>query len=304
MTEYVTAQIRTVLKSFQNTATKSLQGPGFSLVHNSHKKEILTPEPNEEQIHQPPPPPELPQPVLSTADTDHGILYETTLEGNPIACFLIGGEMRLCVPQILNTTLTRFHLDQIYQYLDDLQISCSVCTPEQLNEFKAASIIPENTTFTGLITRTNAERLCSALLHHSDTRRVMKGAVSFKVFHKCFGKCEGKCTPDLYSPKEPSCIECLVCHGMFSPQKFVCHAHYNREKKTCHWGFDSSNWRAYLQVAKDEENGEEFSKLLDELYEVDKQKTFNCFAATMRDGCNLKRKVSSYNALHTLYIIL
>jgi hypothetical protein len=29
----------------------------------------------------------------------------------------------------------------------------------------------------------------------------------------------------------------------------VCHSHRDTaENRTCHWGFDSANWRAYLQV--------------------------------------------------------
>lgn len=276
-TEFVTPQLRTVLKEYQDSAPKSLQGPGLSLVHP--KKELLSPDDKANEvvpliIPQAPPPPEISQPVLSAADTGRGILYETLVEGKPIGCFLLGGEMRLCLPQFLNNVLTDFTLDQINRIFDELRIFCSQCTPEQLNEFKAAKILPEDVKASGLITRTNAERLCSAMLHRPE-RRAHKGghaalaqtmgAISFKVYHRCFGKCEGICTPDMYGFKDPACIECVECRGLFSPQKFVCHVHRRQENRTCHWGFDSANWRAYLHVAEDEENRDKYTKMLDDL---------------------------------------
>lgn len=291
MTEFVTPQLRTVLKTYQDSATKSLQGPGLSLVHHL-KQELLSPDLSDDSVIAPPLPlpPEISQPILSAADTGRGVLYETVLEGKPIGCFLLGGEMRLCIPQILNNVLTDFTLDEIHRIFDEQRIFCSQCTPDQLNEFKAAKILPEDVNASGLITRTNAERLCSALLHRSDRRRHVKGALTFKVYHKCFGKCEGICTPDLYSYKEPACIECIECRGMFSPQKFVCHVH-KQENSTLHWGFDSTNWRAYLHVSVTEENREKYTNILDTLKERQHQDSISIMNA-QRDVYNLKRKVS------------
>lgn len=290
MTEFVTPHLRTVLKTYQDSATKSLQGPGLSLVHPI-KKELYSPDLNDDGIIAPPPlPPEISQPILSVADTGRGVLYETILEGKPIGCFLLGGEMRLCFPQVLNNVLTDFTLDEINRSFDELRIFCSQCTPEQLNEFKAAKILPDDVKAAGLITRTNAERLCSALLHRSDRRRIAKVGTSFKVYHRCFGKCEGICMPELYSYKEPACIECVECRGMFAPQKFVCHAHQLQEISTLHWGFDSNNWRAYLHVSLDEENREKYTKIMDDLrdrLQADALMMLN----GERDGSNLKRKV-------------
>lgn len=293
MTEFVTPHLRTVLKTYQDSATKSLQGPGLSLVHPL--KTLCSPDLTDETSIIPPPPlpPEISQPILSAADTGRGILYETVLEGKPIGCFLLGGEMRLCIPQVLNNVLTDFTLDEINRSFDELRIFCSQCTPEQLNEFKAAKILPEDVKSAGLITRTNAERLCSALLHRSDRRRITKGETgrSFRVYHRCFGKCEGICMPDLYSYKEPACIECLECRGLFAPQKFVCHAHQLQEISTLHWGFDSNNWRAYLHVSLDEENREKFTKMLDDLHDRVQQDTI-MMIQVQRDNSTLKRKVS------------
>jgi SKI/SNO/DAC family/c-SKI Smad4 binding domain len=294
MTEFVPPTIRTVLKTYQDSAVKSLQGPGLSLVH-PHKRELDSPD-----LSEPPhiahlPPPELPQPILSAPDPEHGSLQETTLEGKRIGCYMMGGEMRLCFPQILNNILTDFKIDQIYRVFDELHIFCSQCTPEQLNEFKTAKILPDDTKASGLITRTNAERLCSALLHRPDTSaRTPKGALSFRVYHRCFGKCEGVCSPEMYSFKEPACIECTECRGMFSPQMFVCHAHRPQENQTCHWGFDSGNWRAYLHVALDEKNREDFTKILDNLKEREIQDAA-LYLLNQRDLCHLKRKVGKLN---------
>lgn len=290
MTEFVTPHLRSVLKTYQDSATKSLQGPGSSLVVATYpiamKKELHSPDLSDETIIAPPPP-EISQPILSAADTGRGVLYETILEGKPIGCFLLGGEMRLCFPQVLNNVLMDFGVDQINRIFDDLRIFCSQCTLEQLNQFKAAKILPEDVNSSGLITRTNAERLCSALLHRPEHPRVAKDAITFKVVHRCFGKCEGICTPDLYSFKEPACVRCIECSGMFSPQKFVCHVHQRQENSTLHWGFDSNNWRAYLHVADDEEDREKYSAYLDELSSRESAALSNL----QRDISNLKRKV-------------
>ncbi|KAH8327913.1 hypothetical protein KR067_001511 [Drosophila pandora] len=322
MTEYVT--INTVLKKFQTSATKSLQGPGHALnaagvldiapngrtdpgspglsLSNGKclppspvvaliKKEILSsPEPQDlhhecssrgtppqPQIYSPATPPrELSQPILSVADAGCGELYETKLEGKTIGCFSVGGEMRLCLPQFLNNVLNDFSLEQINRSFDDLGIYCSQCTPAQLVEFKTAKILPSDVKASGLITRTDAERLCAALLHRSERNSsyvpiesLAKGALSFRVYHKCFGKCEGICTPDMYSFQKPTCIKCLECDGWFSPQKFVGHVDRPFEKQTCHWGFDSRNWHDYLHVGLDVENREKYQIILDQLKEVE-----------------------------------
>lgn len=294
MNEFVTPHLRSVLKTYQDSATKSLQGPGSSMVvhPSAMKQEIPSPDLRDDAIiPQPLQPPEISQPVLSAADTGRSILYETTLEGKPIGCFLLGGEMRLCFPQVLNNVLMDFGLDQINRTFDELRIFCSQCSPEQLNQFKAAKILPEDVNTSGLITRTNAERLCSALLHHAERPRIAKNAISFRVIHRCFGKCDGICTPELYSFKDQTCIRCIECNGMFSPQRFVCHVHQNQENSTLHWGFDSNNWRHYLQVAEDEEDRENYSTYLDKLREREQQDMMIALSM-QRDNIHQKRKVS------------
>ncbi|GLG94385.1 Transforming protein Ski [Gryllus bimaculatus] len=213
----------------------------------------------------PPPFPLQQLPILSAPDQSRSERTETPLEGESIACFVVGGEKRLCLPQVLTSVLRDFSLAQINQVCDELQIYCSRCTAEQLETLKATEILPPTAPSCGLITKTDAERLCSALLHRpsAPVRTPSKGALSFKVYHECFGKCKGICTPELYTDQHAHCIQCVECHGMFSPQRFVCHAHRALENRTCHWGFDSANWRAYLLIARDQAEHEKLAKVLD-----------------------------------------
>ncbi|XP_055601414.1 uncharacterized protein LOC129750189 [Uranotaenia lowii] len=271
MTEYVPPQLITVLKTYQDNAPKGLHGPGLSLVHpgkSGQRPESPDHDSDEGLIVQPitGPLPMPAHPIMTTPDPDCGVVQLTMLEGKKIGCFLLGGEMRLCLPQIFNNILMDFSVEQINRSIQELMIYLYNCTDQQLQEFKRANIIPDTAKTCGLITRTNAERLCSYMLHQADGTRSRKGATSFRVYHRCFGKCEGIFTFELYSYKEPACIECCECQGMFSPQKFVCHQHDRQENRTCHWGFNSSNWRAYIHVALDEENREAYAKLLEDIW--------------------------------------
>ena len=196
-------------------------------------------------------------PVFSARDRGQANLSETRLASRNIACFEVGGEKRCCLPQILNSVLDQISLQAIHAACDELQIYCSTCTPEQLDVLKLANIIPNTASQCGLITKSDAERLCSRLLESNPPLASMMGfhatasPFSFRVQHECFGKCRGIVLPEAYTSANARCIECLECEGLFCPSKFVCHSHRNRENRTCHWGFDSANWRAYLHLADD-----------------------------------------------------
>lgn len=232
-------------------------------------------------------------PILTASDQSCSERCETLLENERISCFVVGGERRLCLPQILNTVLQDFSLQQINQVCDELQIYCSRCTHDQLDELKLSGILPRNAPSCGLITQTDAERLVSALLlrteirelslqslqdrdyhrlqhHHHyhnhyqdrvDDKECVKkvdidesdeSIARFKVYHECFGKCKGIFDADLFDSEDSPCIECLECGCQFSPQRFVRHAHRPLENRTCHWGFDSTNWRSYLLLSRDQ----------------------------------------------------
>ncbi|KAK5641794.1 hypothetical protein RI129_010341 [Pyrocoelia pectoralis] len=284
----VTPHLKSVLKNYQHSATKSLQGPGLSLVATKSE----SPDLKEEEFIQPAPLPIQQLPILTTADTSCSERTETALESETISCFVVGGEKRLCLPQVLNSVLRDFSLMQINQECDQLQIYCSRCTPEQLNVLKNQGILPSSAPSCGLITKTDAERLCSALLHCQvyPSLRPPKGTLSFTVYHECFGKCRGICVPDLYTGKDARCIECIDCSGAFTPQQFVCHVHRDLENRTVHWGFDSSNWRSYLHICKDQIDHERLTKYLDVIKDQYDGKV--PFASPIVDSnvTNMKRK--------------
>ncbi|CAG4942663.1 unnamed protein product [Parnassius apollo] len=243
--DVVTPHISSVLKTYQASAPRSLQGPGRG-------RAAPPPAP-------PPPPPAAPvaPPILLTPDPVLGERGETLLEGEPISCFSVGGERRLCLPQILTSVLTDFSLEQINRVCDELQIYCSRCTPEQLHELKSTGVLPRSAPSCGLITQTDAERLCAALLHAPAAARPHK-LPGFRVYHECFGGARGVCAPEI------GLVQCTECRALYGPRRFVCHTHAT-EHRTCHWGFDSSRWRRFLLVADEESEQEKCAALLDDL---------------------------------------
>uniref|UniRef100_A0ABM0GXC2 Ski oncogene-like n=1 Tax=Saccoglossus kowalevskii TaxID=10224 RepID=A0ABM0GXC2_SACKO len=270
--------LKKVLKNYQTVAMSTLQGPSglparwidqaviptspddesYNKGQGLEMKKTTVEKYLEEAIFHPPPFPIQQIPVLTPLDQSRSERSETILEGETISCFIVGGEKRLCLPQILNSVLRDFSLQQINSVCDDLHIYCSRCNPEQLEVLKIMSILPFSAPSCGLITKTDSERLCNALLHTvaADDKIVDKPTTSensYKVHHECFGKCKGIFTPELYTSSHAKCIICVDCQGMFTPQRFVCHAHKSLENRTCHWGFDSANWRSYLLLAKDQD---------------------------------------------------
>lgn len=225
-------------------------------------------------IHQPPPPPFPIQqmPVFTPLDRNTSEKSTTILEGERISCFEVGGERRLCLPQILNSVLREFSLQQINAMCDELHIYCSRCNPEQLEVLKLTGILPYSAPSCGLITKTDAERLCNALrskcrmLTKSDSEKPSYPMEnSFKVYHECFGKCKGLFTPELYVNADAACIACFECDELFCPQKFVMHSHHDKENRTCHWGFDSGNWRNYLHLSKEIVHEKKWQEMLDKV---------------------------------------
>ena len=261
----VSPQIQRVLKSFQTSANRTLQGPGCGVVLLPHGIQQMAKLSSEEyrktfdvkskeleNLYRRPLALAVQQmPVFAPADSSRSEKTDTLLEGEKIACFVVGGEKRLCLPQILNTVLRDYELAEINAVCDDLHIFCSRCQPEQLDILKVSGILPPSAPSCGLITKTDAERLCNALVRVStENNPTHPSPNSFKVYHECFGKCKGNFNPDVYTSSESNCIQCTDCGKWLSPAKFVCHSHKALENRTCHWGFDSANWRHYLLLAK------------------------------------------------------
>ena len=111
----------------------------------------------------PPPFPIQQPPLLISPDQSTCERSETVIEGERIACFTVGGEKRLCFPQILNIVLENFKIEEINSVMKELQIYCSTCTPEQMEVLKRFEDIPLTAPSCGLITKTDAHRLCSTI---------------------------------------------------------------------------------------------------------------------------------------------
>ncbi|MFT7808233.1 ski-like protein [Arapaima gigas] len=220
-------------------------------------------------------------PLLVPCDSSTELTY-SLLEGESISCFVVGGEKRLCLPQVLNSVLRDFSLQQINAVCDELYVYCSRCDAEQLHILKVLGILPFNAPSCGLITLTDAQRLCNALLrpgHALPQDSALKlpaqgllkeSEASFQVEHQCLGKAQGLFVPQLYTQPEAPCIQCLECQLLFSPEKFVMHSHKSPDKRTCHWGFDSAKWPCYLQLGRkylDTEEEAPLKQLLEEMKE-------------------------------------
>lgn len=286
--------LQKTLEQFHLSSMSSLGGPAaFSArwAQEMYKRDCGKEAAADPVSHLPPiqPPAVIPGPFFMPSDRSTE-RCETILEGETISCFVVGGEKRLCLPQILNSVLRDFTLQQINSVCDELHIYCSRCTADQLEILKVMGILPFSAPSCGLITKTDAERLCNALLYGgsfpprckkelppSNHAAAPSGSLelevtekSFRVYHECFGKCKGLLVPELYSSPGAACIQCLDCRLMYPPHKFVIHSHKALENRTCHWGFDSANWRAYILLGQDYTGKEEKARLgqsLDEMKE-------------------------------------
>uniref|UniRef100_A0AAV2M1M5 c-SKI SMAD4-binding domain-containing protein n=1 Tax=Knipowitschia caucasica TaxID=637954 RepID=A0AAV2M1M5_KNICA len=254
--------LQQTLRQFHLSSMSSLGGPARWQHELLFQKEGKEPE---LQLHLPGP--VLPGPLLVPSDwsTER---CETLLEAESISCFVVGGEKRLCLPQILNTVLRDFSLQDINAVCDELHIYCSRCTAEQLEILKVLRVLPFSAPSCGLITQTDSERLCSALIYGgvlppgagfppcSGFLPLQRSELSFGVYHECFGRCNGEFVPELYVSPAAPCVQCADCRLMFAPRRFVTHSHAAQEKRTVHWGFDSSNWRSYILLEElQEERG-------------------------------------------------
>nr|XP_046222238.1 ski oncogene-like isoform X2 [Oncorhynchus gorbuscha] len=272
--------LQQTLKQFHLSSMSSLGGPAAFSARWPHdllfKKDGKEPEP---VLHLPMQPPTvMPGPLFIPSDRSTE-RCETVLETETVSCFVVGGEKRLCLPQILNTVLRDFSLQQINSVCDDLHIYCSRCTAEQLEILKVMGILPFSAPSCGLITKTDAERLCNALIYGGTypphCKKEFSGSLeleiterSFKIYHECFGKCKGLFVPELYTSPNAACIQCMDCRLMYPTHKFVVHSHKSLENRTCHWGFDSANWRAYVLLGQDYTGKEEKARLEQHLDEI------------------------------------
>jgi len=231
--------IKRLLRNYQQTAERSLRGPG------DNRRLGITPG----------------LVALSRVRGDPHRRLETMLEGESISCFVVGGERRLCVPQLLNTALSRFTLSEINSACDALRIHIALADDSQLTVLRRDRVLPGRAHGCGLMTQSDAQRLCAALLGRYQRSRSSSLAVttddSIPVMHRCFGKCAG------WLRTSARLVKCAACHHEFDVQQFVCHSHGDQESRTCHWGFDAANWALYLQLTPDVADNQQLRELLD-----------------------------------------
>ncbi|CAK9801039.1 Transforming protein Ski [Anthophora plagiata] len=253
-------QLKTVLKTYQLSAVKSLQGPSSALLGMDCKSLL------QEQT-----------PCYSPSSRSNNCVIDSASE--QASAKDIEKDNNPSITPIVPCKFRR--TDQPLEDSDeDPQLERSK------NEAKGG-ILPRNAPSCGLITQTDAERLVSALLLRTEScdpsqisqnqdsveKKVCtkndddESIVKFKVYHECFGKCKGTFDANLFVSDDSVCIECIECGCQFSPQRFVRHAHRSLENRTCHWGFDSTNWRSYLLLSRDQEHYNKSLTLFRELKE-------------------------------------
>ena len=139
--------IKRLLRNYQATADQSLDGPQLTAAVADGP---LSTEPG--------------LATLTGLGGDPHRRLETSLEGELISCFIVGGERRLCVPQIFNTVLSRFSLGEINCACDGLRIHVSLADDRQMAVLRADKVLPQSAHGCGLITQSDAQRLCACLL--------------------------------------------------------------------------------------------------------------------------------------------
>jgi len=215
--------------------------------------------------------PVLTAPVLMASDRNSKTLElsETRVEGELISCFNVGGEARLCLPQLLSRVLLGVPHSTLQSVTNALHVYFAECGAAQLAMLKRARVLPDTVSRSGLVTLTDALRICAILLHDSPPCHTTPNDITaIPVVHECFGGCRGLLWPSEYHSPSSLCVECMECRGRLSPPQFISHSHTSRENRTCHWGFDCKKWRSYLMLSDEvpaPNDQMSLQKLLDEM---------------------------------------
>jgi hypothetical protein len=100
---------------------------------------------------------------LLPSDSRFSPLTATKIMGQWINCFVVGGECRLCWPQMLALCLVDVPQSKIDDAKRRLYIMNSLANEEQLKILKVERVIPLSESRCELITKTNAERLIGSV---------------------------------------------------------------------------------------------------------------------------------------------
>jgi hypothetical protein len=105
--------------------------------------------------------------------------------------------------QVMQTVLESVSLPVIQAAFDELRMCVSMCSPEQLEALKRLEVLPVTAPSCSLVTQSDAERLCAALLERAPPLASAMGfkaevsPFSFKVQHECFARCVGLLLPEV-----------------------------------------------------------------------------------------------------------
>jgi len=170
-----------------------------------------------------------PPPLMVAREAPTAEVVRVSLNGKLIPAFNIGGESRLCLPQILNHNLGPFNWDEICQACEELQIHIAPCTSNQLLALKSRGILPLAANQCGLITKSDSERLISYLgltynggdddnevtIDNPDVKSVDEDEDENRgpldVSHECFGGARATLFPNEYATPYSRCIKCKEC---------------------------------------------------------------------------------------------
>lgn len=189
-------------------------------------------------------------PFIFEADSGSSTLKSTHLANHLISCFVVGGEIRLCAPQVYSVILNDVSEENLAHWIREYQIVDQTASQDQFMSLKSNHAIPGASITCGLMTKTNAERLVGALIDPVNYRRLPKEkrmkVEPILIQHDCFGGCEARLFTALYPGP---CVECIHCNCLMTTESFCRHSHNKKEHDPiCHWGFDAVNWRNYVRV--------------------------------------------------------
>lgn len=102
------------------------------------------------------------------SDGKFSSLKSTRILDHLVSCFVIGGECRICFPQMLGLVLPNFSRLKIEEMCIRLRITNMQANKEQLQILKLAGALPSSEVNCELITKSNAERLAAQFLVHNN----------------------------------------------------------------------------------------------------------------------------------------
>ncbi|KAI0207141.1 SKI family transcriptional corepressor 2, partial [Lamellibrachia satsuma] len=172
----------------------------------------------------------------------------TVFCGQTLACLHVDNAEHLSLAQISNTLLRSFSYNDIHNRRVALGITCTQCTPAQLEVLRRAGATPTASRRCGVITRREAERLVKSFVEDSQPLRLPADFV-FNVRHSCGWGCVGSFMPARYNSSRAKCIKCGYCDDFFSPNKFLFHFHRSPDATYRHPDAANFNsWRRHLSL--------------------------------------------------------